>query len=53
MEQDRLGSGVGAVLLVLAVGPDDPPVLVAPDVDHALSAGEGAGGELLHEVLGV
>jgi hypothetical protein len=43
------------LLLVLAVafaaGPDDPPVFVAPDVDLALAAGEGAGGELFDQAL--
>ncbi|WP_420717458.1 hypothetical protein [Streptomyces sp. WM6378] len=55
MQQRRLGCRVGAVLLVLAValafGADDPPVLVAPDVDFALSVGEGAGGELFDQAL--
>ncbi len=56
MQQRRFGSGLGVVLFLvfavtLAAGPDDPPVLVAPDVDLALSAGEGAGGELLDEAF--
>ncbi len=48
-----MGCGVGAVLLVLALaaGADDPPVLVAPEVDLALALGEGAGGELLDEAV--
>lgn len=52
MEQGRRGCGVGASLLVLALaaGVDDPPVLVVPEVDFAL-AGEGAGGELLDQAL--
>ncbi|WP_376210470.1 hypothetical protein [Streptomyces sp. NPDC056304] len=56
MEQGGLGGGVGVVLLlvlavVLAAGSDDPSVLVALDVDLALAAGEGAGGELLDQAL--
>lgn len=56
VEQRRLGGGPRvAGFLVLAVafaaGADDPSVLVAPDVDLVLSAGEGAGGELLDQVL--
>jgi hypothetical protein len=47
-----LGSSVGAVLLlVLAAGLDDAPVLVSPDVDLAFAVGEGAGGELLDQAL--
>ncbi|GHB30904.1 hypothetical protein GCM10010346_62860 [Streptomyces chryseus] len=53
MEQGGFGGGLRVVLLVLAValaaGPDDLPVLVAPDVDCALAAGERAGSELLDE----
>ncbi len=48
MEQGGFGGGL-CVVLVLAAGPDDPPVFVAPDVDLALPAGERAGGELLDE----
>lgn len=55
MEQCRLGCRVGVVLqalaVALAVGADDPPVLVAPEVDLALAAGEGSGGELLDEAV--
>lgn len=52
MEQPGLGSGVGVVLLLVlavAAGPDDSPVLVTPDVHLAPAAGERAGGELLDE----
>ncbi|MET4644574.1 hypothetical protein ABID95_004323 [Streptomyces atratus] len=54
VQQRRFGGGVGVVLLLvlavaLAAGPDDPPVLVAPDVHLALPAGEGAGSVLLNE----
>lgn len=56
MQQRRLGSGLSVVVLLvlavaLATGPDDPSVLVAPDVDLALPTGEGAGGELLEQTL--
>lgn len=58
MEQGRLGSGVGAVLLlvlaaVLAAGPDDPAVLVTLDVHFTLvlAPGQGAGRELLDQAL--
>lgn len=57
VQQSRLGGGVGVVLLVLAVAlaasPDDPPVLVAPNVDLALAVGEGAGGLALEDVAGL
>ncbi|CAL9632062.1 hypothetical protein SUDANB9_06079 [Streptomyces sp. enrichment culture] len=36
-------------VLAAGVGTDDPSVFVASDVDLALSAGAGAGGELLDE----
>jgi hypothetical protein len=49
VQQRRFGSGLHVVLLVLAAGPDDLAVCVAPDVDLALAAGESAGGELLDE----
>lgn len=56
VEQRRLHSGLGAVLLLvlaaaLSAGPDDPPVLVAPEVDLAPAAGARAGGELLDQAL--
>ncbi|KUN74958.1 hypothetical protein AQJ64_44545 [Streptomyces griseoruber] len=56
MKQGGLGGGVGVVLLLvlaiaLSAGPDDPPVLIALEVDLALAAGEGAGGELLDQAL--
>ncbi|MFF5158021.1 hypothetical protein ACFY3N_17560 [Streptomyces sp. NPDC000348] len=40
---------VFAVVLAAGAGADDPSVFVASDVDLALSAGVGAGGELLDE----
>ena len=57
-EQRGPGCGIGVVLLLvravaLAVGCDDSAVLVAPEVDLALSVGEGVGGELLDEAFGV
>jgi hypothetical protein len=50
VQQRRLGSGLSVVVLLvlavaLATSPDDPSVLVAPDVYLALPTGEGAGGE--------
>jgi hypothetical protein len=56
VEQGRFGSGVGVVVFLvlavdLAVGADDLPVLIAPDVHLALPAAEGTGGELLDELF--
>ncbi|TDU73540.1 hypothetical protein EDD91_0097 [Streptomyces sp. KS 21] len=53
MQQRGLRGGIGVVLLVLAfaAGTNDSPVRVAPNMDLALPAGEGAGGKLLDEAL--
>ncbi|GAA1119172.1 hypothetical protein GCM10009577_47470 [Streptomyces javensis] len=52
MQQGRFGGGLRVVqFLVLAAGPDDPPVLIALEVDLALAAGARAGGELLDQAL--
>ncbi|GAA1291678.1 hypothetical protein GCM10009579_65940 [Streptomyces javensis] len=54
VQQGRFGGGLRVVqFLVLAAGPDDPPVFVATDVDLALAAGERAGGELLDHAFRV
>lgn len=55
VEQGRFGGGLGVVVLlvlvVLAVGADDPAFFVALDVDLALlvAPGQSTGGELLNE----
>src|SRR5690606_37993563 len=54
VQQRGPGSGVGAVpvpAVTLSAGPDDPPVLIALEVDLVLAAGERAGGELLDQAL--
>ncbi|GGY52653.1 hypothetical protein GCM10010384_68080 [Streptomyces djakartensis] len=40
-----------ALAVALAAGPDDPPVLIALEVDLAFAAGERAGGEPLDQAL--
>lgn len=56
VEQGRFGGGLRVLLLLvlavaLAAGPDDPPVLVTPDVHLALPARERARGKLFDQAL--
>jgi hypothetical protein len=55
VQQGGLGSalGLGVPALAFGCGGDDPPVRIALEVDLALAAGEGTGGELFDEAFRV